>query len=942
LKIEDPIQYLTIADPELAEKVENALAQKSETVLSSIPHSALEILAEEAVWGLSQETSFGYTIAMGFADLIGETSPDQIQKYRERIREAGENNGPTLGRLMAEYLVPVLKYGTNGLLEQFFHTVDIMQTKGTYTLKSPLETLSSLLNTGDIESAPIYLGLLRDTFSQEMSYNQSLHLTHVLPKAVRSFSLPKRNWQLEQFRQVMQTDFRLTDPFLDGMEKGLHLLSKDALNRFISLGLEKFKQNKNFGVKFLSLVSRNGIEAYTEMVVTVSLSQVRHSLNRYLRARTGILQLSVAGCGLSVGTNNSQQTADSKQLALSDGKFIYLPDEIDIFNSKAENLNLYKCLAKLEAAYYEFGTFDFDLEKVDCGLWGVDCGVRVVGCRSSVPTNSKQPATDLEKFFLRFPIKELAADLFTIFEHGRIRILLKRFYPGIVRQFFPILRDEAIRIFREEKPPIESIFLLYVRIALGLSASEIFGTTEFDLHIEKFADVFEERMEKDQLVEACAELVFRTYPEGETLIRKTTDCENLEESYTPLKTPFGRKPRPDLFFSAFQHIEKMAETIKIRLEQAGANAYKSDIRKHLTEKDCAISAEDIREVVLKYGKDNPQGSGNVSVNLSPEVIRKILNHPEIRTAHAELEQASGPVSWYREWDWNLGDYLHNHVRVLDRFISSPASNESRKDFYQETLKRHYGLVRRIRRAFELLKPEGLTILRQWVEGDEFDYRAMLDFAMDKKAGIMPSDRLYIKRIKQERNVAVLLLVDLSRSTSNQVFGSQSSVLDLEKEAIALFCEALQVLGDSFAIAGFSGTGRLGTDYFRIKEFGEAMDDAVKYRINSMSPQRSTRMGAAIRHGVSQLEKVSAKVRLLIILGDGFPNDTDYKREYAIEDTRRAISEARSKSIYTKAITVNIAGDSKLDDLYGAFHHNVISDVRELPDKLLRIYSALTR
>lgn len=483
------------------------------------------------------------------------------------------------------------------------------------------------------------------------------------------------------------------------------------------------------------------------------------------------------------------------------------------------------------------------------------------------------------------------------------------------------------------------LFLLYMRIALGFSASEVFGITKSDLYIEKFATLFEEKMKEDQAVEMCAELVFRTYSEVEKLIQETTDCENLEESYTPLKNPFGRKPRPDLFFSAFQHVEKMAETIKIRLEQSGTNAYKSDIRKCLTEKDCAISPEDIREVVLKYGEQN---SGGGCINLSPEVIREILNHPEIRTAHAESEQASGPVSWYREWDWNLGDYLHNHVRVLDRFISSPPPNESRKDFYQETLKRHYGLVRRIRRAFELLKPEGLTILRQWVEGDEFDYRAMLDFALDKKAGIMPSDRLYIKRIKQERNVAVLLLVDISRSTSNQVFGSQSSVLDLEKEAIALFCEALQVLGDSFAIAAFSGTGRLGTDYFRIKEFDEAMDDAVKHRINAMSPQRSTRMGAAIRHAVSQLEKVSAKIRLLIILGDGFPNDTDYKREYAIEDTRRAISEARSKSIYTKAITVNIAGDSKLDDLYGAFHHNVISDVRELPDKLLRIYSALTR
>jgi nitric oxide reductase activation protein len=229
-----------------------------------------------------------------------------------------------------------------------------------------------------------------------------------------------------------------------------------------------------------------------------------------------------------------------------------------------------------------------------------------------------------------------------------------------------------------------------------------------------------------------------------------------------------------------------------------------------------------------------------------------------------------------------------------------------------------------------------------MEGDEFDYRALLDFAIDKKAGRIPSDRLYIKHIKQTRDVAVLLLVDLSRSTANAVFGSHGTVLDVEKEAIVLFCEALGVVGDAFAIAGFSGTGRLGVDYFRIKDLDENMDDTVKRRINAMAPQRSTRMGAAIRHATRYLKKISSKVRLLIILSDGFPNDVDYKQNYATADTRKAIFEARSKNIYTHAITINFAGDPKLDDLYGNVHHNVISDVRELPDKLLRIYGSLTR
>ena len=105
-------------------------------------------------------------------------------------------------------------------------------------------------------------------------------------------------------------------------------------------------------------------------------------------------------------------------------------------------------------------------------------------------------------------------------------------------------------------------------------------------------------------------------------------------------------------------------------------------------------------------------------------------------------------------------------------------------------------------------------------------------------------------------------MDLSRSTANAVYNSKATILEVEKEAIVLFCEALQVVGDEFAVAGFSSTGRLGVDYFRIKDFGENINDAVKQRINALSPKRNTRIGAAIRHAACQLEAAPSKVRLL--------------------------------------------------------------------------------
>jgi len=702
------------------------------------------------------------------------------------------------------------------------------------------------------------------------------------------------------------------------MEKGLYLLSEDALTHFVSLSLEKFEQNQKLGIKFLSLVSKLGLDTCSEMQVSVSFSQLRQQLNRYLRARTGIPISVRLLSSMSKSLRSTQLTpslpgeSDPHPLVCSDGKFIYLPDEISIFPSKAENASLYKCLTKIESAYYEFRTFDFDLEKA------------MERCSFEKQADSQGQADDLsdfERFFSLFPNAVLAADLFTIFEHGRIRVMLKRFYPGIVRQYFPMLGQEWDRTDKR-RGRSEILSLFYLRIALGIFPEE--PPPIVWNQISNYADLFEKKVTEDHSVETCAEMVFKAYEALENQVQG------------PLETPFGRKLRPDLFFSAFRNLDRISKQLKVRLEEKGLKAYQSDIRKHMIENNGNLSFENVREIVLQRG-----GQDHEMENISSEEIREILRHTDIQYPLSQTED-SDAVAWYKEWDCNLGDYVRDHVRVLDKTVCG-----SESDFYSLTLARHQGLVKQIRHAFELLKPEGLLLLRQWVEGDEFDYRALLDFALDRKAGIMPSDRLYIKRVKQQRDVAVLLLVDISRSTSNLVSADPgqreaATVLDVEKEAIVLFCEALELVGDTFAIAGFSGTGRLGVDYFRIKDFENPMDDTIRNRISAMSPQRSTRMGGAIRHATRELEKVAAKVRLMIILGDGFPNDTNYKREYATEDTHRAISEASAKSIHTRAITVNIAGDSKLDDLYGNMHHNVISDVRELPDKLLRIYRAMTR
>jgi len=925
----DPLKQLAIADPDLAKTVTAALDKKGYPVSD---HN-IALLVEETLWGFSLEISFGYAVAKGYVDLLKEVDLKKIDRYRDLVRSFGRK-GPTLGRIMAEHLVPVIKYGDNLLLKRFLQTLKIMQTKGTYTLKDPLNALSKLLNEEDLKSASATLDLLGDTFSQDMSYVRSQHFAHILPGAVLAFSPSRRAWQTEQLRRVIKADFYLADSFLDGLEKGLYLLSKEALSDFVSLGLEKLKRNPKLAKKFLSLESKLGIDTFTDLQVTIPISRVRQQLNRYLMARTG---LSISVRPLSLLPNSLIKEFNKRIVVCSDGKFIYLPDEISVFPHKSENINLYKCLVRLEAGHYEFGTFDFDFEKAIEKCRGI-AKLKDYDLEFDLIQNWED-LSDLERFFSYFPVTALAADLFTIFEHGRIRFMLHRQYPGLVRQALPVLQREAERMIKNHKP-VEIIFLLYLWIAIGISEKERFGIDNkiYD-YAKKFKNMFETTIKDDSTVESCAELVVKIYPEVEKFLNRTLYLKKgLKKFYKPMQTPFGRRLRPDLFFSAYREYERLAGILKMMLEEKGFTIYKSDIRQRLMENNGMVSHQDCKEMICCFRENHePRGAPQqkFSIDLSWLDLSKLLGTEN--TTVLEKEDFSGTVSWHKEWDCNLQDYLYSHVRVLDKLLT-----EKDSDFYKLTLRHHRGLVKKIRYAFELLKPEGLIRLRQWMEGDEFDYRALLDFAIDKKAGRIPSDKLYIKHIKQTRDVAVLLLVDLSRSTANAVFGSHETVLDVEKEAIVLFCEALEVVGDAFAIAGFSGTGRLGVDYFRIKDLDENMDDTIKRRINAMAPQRSTRMGAAIRHAISQLEKVSSKVRLLIILSDGFPNDIDYKQYYATADTRKAIFEARSKNIYTHAITVNFAGDPKLDDLYGNVHHNVISDVRELPDKLLRIYGSLTR
>ncbi len=903
----EPLEPLRIADPETYAWVQGRLAMLDKALDSKM----LTLLANETIWGLTLETGLGEALAKGLLRLMVEADPTLVSAYVQQVHRAAKT-GATLARIVANFRVPVLLVGDN-MAAAFDKALTVMLSKGTYSLTAPLEVLSEMLNAREHAAALAYLDLLNVIFRQSMSYNQSLRLVYLLPKAVRSFAPQRRKAQIEQFIRVAQVDLQLVDPFIDGLDKGSGLLDPTALEAFITLALDRYDCQVETGLKFLSLNSKAGQEACADLQKVVLLSRANNQINRYLQARTG---RAMAAKSL----DDCPDCEIASPWVASDGRFIYLPAEIAFFENQEQNLAFFKALSRLEAGYFEYGTYDFDLERAADGYAVV---ARWLERRPILdPTDI---ACDGERFIGCFDQVHLSDDLFTLFEQARIRIQMAQNYPGLVRQVLPLLQDECLRMARQEKKHL--LFSVYAELVLDMALPPSIRTLFPDLQ-EHLIELFKARVDHNSPVEATAEMVILAYQAVAQTLGKDV------HRYTPMPLPFDRRIQWQLVSKAFATHERSAVRIKMRLAEKNLSVYRSDVRNRLVDQQGHLSATDIGRMVLS--RDPDAGRIKAGMDLVALDLDDLFKGAALEAEMAVQRDEDAFI--YPEWDWRLQDYLQNHTFVREIEVAG-----SRQDqFYRQTLARHHGMVARMRRAFELLKPEGLALLRQWPEGDAFDYRALIDYAMDRRAGRVPSDRLFIQRLKQVRDVAVLVLVDLSRSTANPVAERHTTVLGVAKEALVLFCEALQVVGDTYAIAGFSGTGRHSVEYFRIKDFQEPLTESVRTRLSALRSQRSTRMGAAIRHATVQLSENLSRVKLLIVVSDGFPNDMGYKADYAIADTRHAVLEARAKGCHVKAITVNIGSDPRLDELYGRFHHLVIGDVGELPDKLLRLYGTLTR
>ncbi|MCB1843947.1 MAG: VWA domain-containing protein [Halioglobus sp.] len=331
----------------------------------------------------------------------------------------------------------------------------------------------------------------------------------------------------------------------------------------------------------------------------------------------------------------------------------------------------------------------------------------------------------------------------------------------------------------------------------------------------------------------------------------------------------------------------------------------------------AKSAEQFEELTLSPHARKSASRLQIELELSPEAA-----------VGARLE---GSFT-YPEWDYRKRCYLPNQSRVLTSLHA-----ESAEHWQPDAATRRR--VRRVERQFEGLRPRRV-VLRGQPDGNELDTDAVVRGHCDQLATGVPNERVYLDSRPQARDLAVSVLVDNSLSTDAWL--EDRRVIDVSREALWVFANGLDRCGDDYAIATFTSRRRHNVQVNQIKRFDEAPGARVDKRIAALTPGAYTRMGPAIRHAAHELALRPNRHRLLLILSDGKPNDTDYyEGRYAIEDTRRAVLDVRRQDIRVFAVTIDHAAGQYIPRLFGRGGYALVNRPENLTAALPRIYRQIT-
>lgn len=296
-----------------------------------------------------------------------------------------------------------------------------------------------------------------------------------------------------------------------------------------------------------------------------------------------------------------------------------------------------------------------------------------------------------------------------------------------------------------------------------------------------------------------------------------------------------------------------------------------------------------------------------------------------------------PPRHYPEWDEQAQTWRPDWTSVYEAL--HPPAQASDID---ALLARHAVLARGLKRLLDLVKPQARVRVRHQENGSELDLDVAVRAWTDWRSGHLPDSRIQVSHRTAGRDISVLLLIDLSQSLDATLPGSQQSILDTAREAVALLAWAIDELGDACAIAGFHSNTRHEVRYHHIKGFSEAWGDPVKARLAGISAGWSTRMGAALRHAGHMLSARRSEKRILLVLTDGEPSDIDVSDpDYLIADARKAVGELAGNGIDSFCLSLDPEADAYVGTIFGK-HWRILDRIERLPEQLPMIYLNLTR
>ena len=293
---------------------------------------------------------------------------------------------------------------------------------------------------------------------------------------------------------------------------------------------------------------------------------------------------------------------------------------------------------------------------------------------------------------------------------------------------------------------------------------------------------------------------------------------------------------------------------------------------------------------------------------------------------------------YAEWDYQMQLDRPDWCTVLEK-RAKPGEVEVINDI----VVKHKPIIGRLKHLIEAMQPQGVQRIRKQEDGDEIDLNAAVRAMIEMRMGEQPDPRIMMRNVRKVRDLSVMLLIDLSESTNDPVMGSENTILELAREATVLLADALDKIGDPFAIHGFDSNGRHDIEYFRYKDFGAPYNDHAKARLAGMSGQLSTRMGAAMRHAGSILKRQPSNKKLLLVITDGEPADNDVRDpQYLRFDAKKAVEELTRNGISTYCLSLDPRADQYVSRIFGARNYMVVDHVQRLPEKLPMLYMGLTR